>query len=42
MIEDIANSRLHLGLHYATDNDFAIMIGKEILKHKKFTEKYGI
>jgi hypothetical protein len=42
MIEDVANSRLHLGLHYVTDNEFAIQIGKEILKHKAFTGKYGI
>lgn len=42
MIEDIANSRLCLGLHYQTDNDFSFKIGEEILKHKSFTEKYGI
>ena len=42
MIYDVADSRLHLGLHYGTDNEFAIQVGKEILKHKAFTEKYGI
>ena len=42
LIEDVAYSRLHLGLHYMTDNDFSVVVGKEILKHKKFTEKYGI
>jgi hypothetical protein len=42
MINDVADSRLHLGLHYVTDNEFAIQVAKEILKHKAFTEKYGI
>lgn len=42
MAEDVAISRIHLGLHYTTDNDFAKQIGKEILKHKAFTNKYGI
>lgn len=42
MIEDVACSRLYLGLHYSTDNDFAKEIAKEILKHPKFTKKYGI
>jgi hypothetical protein len=41
-VADIASSRLHLGLHYTTDNDFATQVAKEILKHKSFTEKYGI
>jgi hypothetical protein len=42
MIEDVAFSRLYLGLHYQTDNDFAKEVAKEILKHPKFTQKYGI
>jgi hypothetical protein len=42
LIDDIAYSRLYLGLHYSTDNDFAKEIAKEILKHPEFTKKYGI
>lgn len=42
MIEDIALSRLYLGLHYQSDNDFAKEIANEILKHPKFTTKYKI
>jgi hypothetical protein len=42
MIEDVSYSRIFLGLHYPSDNDFAKAIGKEILKHKAFTEKYEI
>ena len=42
MIDDVAYSRLYLGLHYPTDNDFAKEVAKEILKHPKFTQKYGI
>ena len=33
---------LYLGLHYSSDNDFAKEVAKEILKHPKFTQKYGI
>jgi hypothetical protein len=42
MIDDVACSRLYLGLHYSSDNDFAKEVAKEILKHPKFTQKYGI
>lgn len=42
MIDDVAYSRLYLGVHYPSDNDFAIEIAKEILKHPDFTKKYGI
>jgi len=42
IIEDIAYSRIYMGLHYSSDNDFARTVGKEILKHKEFTKKYGI
>lgn len=42
MIEDIAYSRLYLGLHYPTDNDFAITVAREVLKHPQFTKKYSI
>jgi hypothetical protein len=42
MIDDVAYSRLYLGLHYSSDNDFAKEVAKEILKHPKFTQKYGI
>lgn len=42
MIEDIMYSRIHLGLHYPSDNDFSKVIGREILKHKEFTKKYEI
>jgi len=42
LIDDIAFSRLYLGLHFPTDNDFAIEVAKEIIKHPKFTKKYGI
>jgi len=42
MIDDIAYSRLYLGLHYPSDNDFAIQIAKKILQHPNFTKKYEI
>ena len=42
LIDDIAYSRIYLGVHYPTDNDFAKVVAKEILKHPKFTQKYGI
>ena len=42
MIDDIAYSRLYLGLHYPSDNEFAIQIAKKILQHPDFTKKYEI
>jgi hypothetical protein len=42
IIDDIAYSRIYMGLHYPSDNDFGKLVGKEILKHKAFTEKYEI
>jgi membrane-associated phospholipid phosphatase len=42
LIEDIAYSRVYLGLHFPSDNDGAREIAKEILKHTEFTKKYGI
>jgi hypothetical protein len=42
MINDVAYSRIYLGLHFATDNDFAKFVGQEILKHPNFTKKYEI
>jgi hypothetical protein len=42
VIDDIAYSRVYMGVHYPSDNDFAKVIGKEILKHPEFTKKYGI
>ncbi len=42
MIDDIAYSRLYLGVHYPSDNDFAKLAGEEILKQPEFAKKYGI
>jgi len=42
MINDIAYSRIYLGLHFATDIDFAKFVGQEILKNPNFTKKYEI
>lgn len=42
IIDDVAESRINLGLHYQSDNDFAKEVGESILKHKEFATKYGI
>jgi len=42
MIDDVAYSRVHLGLHFPSDNDASFIIGQEILKLKSFSEKYKI
>jgi hypothetical protein len=42
IIDDVAESRINLGLHYQSDNDFAKEVGESILKHKEFAKKYGI
>jgi len=42
IVDDIAESRVAIGVHYSSDNDFAFEVGEAILKNKKFAEKYGI
>ena len=42
IVDDIAESRVAIGVHYSSDNDFAYEVGEAILKNKKFAEKYGI
>jgi hypothetical protein len=42
MIDDIAYSRLYMGVHFPSDNDFAKVVGEEILKVPEFAKKYGI
>jgi hypothetical protein len=42
IIDDVAESRINLGLHYPSDNDFALEVAEKILKHKEFSKKYGI
>jgi hypothetical protein len=41
-IDDVANSRVYMGIHYPSDNDASYLIGKEILKLKSITQKYQI
>lgn len=41
-IDDIAESRVYLGLHFPSDNDASYLIGQEILKLKSITDKYKI
>ena len=40
--EDVAQSRVAIGVHYPSDNDFSYYVAQEILKHPKFAEKYQI
>lgn len=42
MIDDIAYSRLYMGVHFPSDNDFAKLVGEEILKQPEFAKKYAI
>jgi len=42
IIEDVAESRVSVGVHFSSDNDFAFEVGEAILKNKSFSEKYGI
>jgi len=40
--EDVAQSRVSIGVHYPSDNHFSYHVAQEILKHPKFAEKYQI
>lgn len=41
-IDDVADSRVYLGVHFPSDNDASYLIGREILKLKSITDKYKI
>jgi hypothetical protein len=42
LADDIAQSRLFLGLHFPSDNDFGLMVAKAVYTSKQFTTKYGL
>jgi len=42
MIDDIAQSRVSLGVHFPSDNDASYIIGNEILKLPEFAKKYKL
>jgi hypothetical protein len=42
LAKDIEYSRLYMGLHYQSDNDYAIFISETIFKDKAFKAKYGL
>ena len=42
LLTDIANSRLYLGLHFPSDNDYAITVGEAIIKNREFSKKHNI
>lgn len=41
-IDDVANSRVYLGVHYPSDNEASFVIGQELLKLESITNKYEI
>jgi hypothetical protein len=42
LTHDISMSRMFLGLHFASDIDFAVYCAKAVAQSKEFTSKYGI
>lgn len=42
LAQDIALSRLHMGLHYRSDIEMGIFAAKQVLKNKEFMLKYGL
>ena len=42
LAEDFAISRLFLGLHFSSDNDFGRFCAKKMVNCKEFASKYGI
>ena len=41
-LRELAYSRIALGLHYPSDNEFAIHIADKIIDHPEFKKKYGL
>jgi hypothetical protein len=42
LANDIAWSRLYLGVHYPTDTEFALYTAEVVLKHPEFRKKYKL
>lgn len=42
LAKDIEYSRLYLGIHYPSDNDFALYIAEMIIRDKEFKVKYQL
>jgi DNA-binding transcriptional regulator YhcF (GntR family) len=42
LAEDIANSRLYLGVHFPSDNEFALYCADCVLNHPEFKTKYKL
>ncbi len=42
LAHDVAVSRLFLGLHFSSDNDFGRFVAKKMVNTKEFASKYGI
>lgn len=42
LMDDVAYSRVYLGVHFPSDNDGSREMAKTILKHPEFAKKYGI
>lgn len=38
--EDVMDSRVAIGVHYPSDNDFSVKVANAILEHPKFVDKY--
>lgn len=38
--EDVMDSRVAIGVHYPSDNDFSAKVANAILEHPKFVDKY--
>jgi len=42
MIDDVAQSRISMGVHFPSDNDASYIIAREILKLPEFSKKYNL
>lgn len=42
LAKDVEYSRLYLGLHYPSDNDYALFIADKIIRDKDFKQKYDL
>lgn len=42
LAKDIEYSRLYLGIHYPSDNDYSLYIAETIIRDKAFKSKYGL
>lgn len=42
LINNIRSSRIHMGVHYPSDNEMAMVLASKVIEHQEFKKKYDL